>query len=184
MSLFCFLCWLAVWRKRLWENEEGLPRERKWGSLKNSNKKTFSNEGEGHPIHAGSSFLHSFIFGRRHFCYESRKLLFCSRRKKEASPVKKKKMRKKRRQQKFMEVDILTIPLFFDLTFLGIFSIQFTSKLVLDYFFLRTASGYFHRNDLMSSFFPAQLLHIAYLIVIGFWSNFQKNYIWKGRKIN
>lgn len=60
---------------------------------------------------------------------------------------------------------------------------QLTLKTLSDYFFLKKSSIYFQKEQLMRYFLPAQMLHILYIVIIGFWSNIQKNYVWKGRKV-
>ena len=60
---------------------------------------------------------------------------------------------------------------------------QLMLKTLSDYFFLKKSSNYFQKTQLMRYFLPAQILHILYIVTIGFWSNIQKNYIWKDRKV-
>jgi len=56
-------------------------------------------------------------------------------------------------------------------------------KLLADYALLREACLYFHRTDLMRYFIPAQLLHIAYIALIGLAGGFVRRYRWKGREV-
>lgn len=56
-------------------------------------------------------------------------------------------------------------------------------KLLTDFFFLKKACAFFHRNELMKSFLPGQFLHIAYIVVLGVLGNIVKRYEWKGRKV-
>lgn len=56
-------------------------------------------------------------------------------------------------------------------------------KSIADYFFLNRAAQFFNRTDLMPSFWGAQILHITYIVTIGFWSNLVKKYEWKGRRV-
>jgi len=70
-----------------------------------------------------------------------------------------------------------------DIRFLGLFLFQISIKSGIDYIFLKKASQFFNRGDLMSSFFPAQVLHILYIAGIGLMANLFKTYQWKGRKV-
>ena len=67
-------------------------------------------------------------------------------------------------------------------TMLVLFGLQFVLKSIFDFVYLRTASRFFNRSELLSLFLPSQLAHILYIIVIGFWSQFGK-FEWKGRKV-
>lgn len=75
----------------------------------------------------------------------------------------------------------MLIPIFGRIGLL-LFGLQFFSKLFIDYFFLRQASSYFNRPQLMKYFFSAQFLHIGYIAFIGVLSNIFKTYTWKSRK--
>jgi len=59
---------------------------------------------------------------------------------------------------------------------------QLISKSLVDYFFLRSASLFFNRNDLMKSFLTSELLHIWYIPFVGTFGNILQ-YKWKGRKL-
>lgn len=77
---------------------------------------------------------------------------------------------------------------FFAIIFLGwtalvLFVCLLLLKSLADYFFLRQATQFFNRSNLIASFWPAQLLHIIYIVLIGIWSNLVKKYEWKGRKV-
>ena len=61
---------------------------------------------------------------------------------------------------------------------------QLGTKILADYIFLKTATDYFNRGDLMRFFLPAQALHIVYIVGIGLWSTVKKTYHWKGRKVH
>ena len=74
-------------------------------------------------------------------------------------------------------VQFLNSFLFF---FLMIF--QVFCKSVIDYFFLKSASSFFNRNDLMRSFFISEILHIWYIPFVGTFGNLLK-YKWKGRTL-
>ncbi len=78
-------------------------------------------------------------------------------------------------------LSLLLIP-FFGWLMLFLFIFQLTIKTLVDWFFLRQMSDYFDRKDLMSVFFPSQILHIVYIIVVGVLANFVKEYNWKGRR--
>lgn len=66
---------------------------------------------------------------------------------------------------------------------LGIFLFSFFIKMIMDYFFLKNMARFFGRLDLMSAFFPALILHILYIIVVGVLGNVIKKYEWKGRRV-
>ncbi len=77
---------------------------------------------------------------------------------------------------------------FFAMFFLGtwgffIFLFQFLVKTVADYFFLKNSCLYFQRMDLMKIYFPAQFLHIFYIIIIGTLGNLVHQYEWKNRRV-
>ena len=72
------------------------------------------------------------------------------------------------------------LPVFFVLLML-IF--QLICKTIIDYQFLKTASAFFNRHDLMKSFFTSELLHIWYIPFVGTFGNILK-YNWKGRSLN
>jgi cellulose synthase/poly-beta-1,6-N-acetylglucosamine synthase-like glycosyltransferase len=74
------------------------------------------------------------------------------------------------------------------LPFLGIWALaalvlQLLSKGLADFLFLKTATRFFGRTDLLRQFLPAQLLHILYIAGIGTASNLRKSYHWKGRRV-
>lgn len=79
-------------------------------------------------------------------------------------------------------LSLLLLPLF-GIAFCWIFLIQWGLKSFFDYQLLNTACRFFHRKELMQSFLPAQMLHLAYIVVIGFLGNVVKKYEWKGRKV-
>lgn len=66
---------------------------------------------------------------------------------------------------------------------LGIFLVSFFIKMIMDYFFLKNMARFFNRLDLMSAFFPALMLHILYIVVVGILGNVIKKYEWKGRRV-
>jgi cellulose synthase/poly-beta-1,6-N-acetylglucosamine synthase-like glycosyltransferase len=55
-------------------------------------------------------------------------------------------------------------------------------KMAVDYYLLHQAAIFFERKDLLRFFFPAQIMHVLYIAMIGLWANVQKQYVWKGRK--
>lgn len=57
-------------------------------------------------------------------------------------------------------------------------------KLTADYALLREACRFFRRPHLLRYFLPAQLIHIAYIALIGPAGFFVKKYYWKGRTVN
>ncbi len=79
-------------------------------------------------------------------------------------------------------LSLLLIP-FFGFSMMLVFLLQFIIKSFFDYQLLDTACRFFKRADLMRSFLPAQILHIFYIIIIGFAANFIKKYEWKGRRV-
>ncbi len=79
-------------------------------------------------------------------------------------------------------LSLLLLP-FYGWQMAGIFIISLMLKLYWDGKLLHTACRYFHKEALMRSFLPAQLLHIGYIIVIGILGNVVKNYTWKGRVV-
>jgi cellulose synthase/poly-beta-1,6-N-acetylglucosamine synthase-like glycosyltransferase len=64
-----------------------------------------------------------------------------------------------------------------------LFLFQFSLKSISDYFFLRTMSRFFKREDLLEPFLLPQILHVLYIIVVGSLANFKKTYQWKGRTV-
>jgi cellulose synthase/poly-beta-1,6-N-acetylglucosamine synthase-like glycosyltransferase len=64
-----------------------------------------------------------------------------------------------------------------------LFLLQFASKSVADYLFLRTMARFFNREDLMRPFLTPQYMHVLYIIVVGSLANFKKTYQWKGRTV-
>ena len=77
----------------------------------------------------------------------------------------------------------LCLTVFYGWLFFYLFLFQFILKTISDYFFLRTMSRFFNREDLMRPFLTPQYLHILYIIVVGSLANFKKTYKWKGRTV-
>lgn len=67
---------------------------------------------------------------------------------------------------------------------IGTFMLQLFIKSIADYYFLRQASRFFGKTELMRAFWPSQFLHIIYIAVVGLLANVVRRYEWKGRKIN
>jgi cellulose synthase/poly-beta-1,6-N-acetylglucosamine synthase-like glycosyltransferase len=63
------------------------------------------------------------------------------------------------------------------------FLVLLSFKLIADHQLLSRAAHFFQRDDLMKHFAVAQLLHIAYIALVGLAANFVKQYTWKGRRV-
>lgn len=80
---------------------------------------------------------------------------------------------------------ILGIPL----VFLGDISVPFfllgliTTKYLTDYFFLKRASHFFGRPELMNVFPVAEWMHTFYIFLTGLGAILRKKHLWKGRKV-
>lgn len=61
--------------------------------------------------------------------------------------------------------------------------IQLGIKAIADFFFLRIATHFFRRQDLMTYFLPALFMHVLYISIIGLMGNLVKQYRWKGRRV-
>ena len=61
--------------------------------------------------------------------------------------------------------------------------ILLAAKIGADYLLLSTASIFFQRKDLLRVFWPAQVLHVLYIAIVGLWANVRKGYEWKGRAV-
>lgn len=59
---------------------------------------------------------------------------------------------------------------------------QLSLKSVVDYFFLKSASTFFNRDDLMKTFLSSEILHIWYIPFVGILGNIL-SYNWKGRTL-
>lgn len=73
-----------------------------------------------------------------------------------------------------------TFILFFDISVFRLLAFQLFIKLAAEFIFLTTVTRFFHRQSLLTLFFPAQLLHIIYVVVVGLLGNFT-SYYWKER---
>lgn len=60
---------------------------------------------------------------------------------------------------------------------------QVICKTIIDYHFLKSASAFFSRHDLMKTFYTSELLHIWYIPFVGTLGNILQ-YKWKGRKLH
>lgn len=67
--------------------------------------------------------------------------------------------------------------------FLPLGTILLIWKSAVDYFFLRTATHYFGRPELMRHFAISQIYHILYIAAVGLLANIIRTYTWKGRKV-
>lgn len=67
--------------------------------------------------------------------------------------------------------------------FLPLFLGLLILKVTVDYFFLKEASHFFQRSELMRHFWPSQILHLLYICLVGLLANLRKEYAWKGRKV-
>ena len=76
----------------------------------------------------------------------------------------------------------LFLIVFFGFNFL-LFLIPISVKIFFDFIFLRMTTRFFNRSDLMKSFVISQIFHVLYIISVGFFSNFKKKYVWKGRTV-
>ncbi len=59
---------------------------------------------------------------------------------------------------------------------------QFAAKNIIDAVFLGVACRFFKRTDLLWYFFPAQIMHVFYIVIIGTLGNMGV-YSWKGRRV-
>jgi cellulose synthase/poly-beta-1,6-N-acetylglucosamine synthase-like glycosyltransferase len=73
--------------------------------------------------------------------------------------------------------------MFFDVSFLILSLLSFSTKIIFDFIFLKMTTRFFNRQDLLKVFLLAQFLHIIYIITVGLWSNVKKKYLWKGRVV-
>ncbi|MFT4762634.1 MAG: cellulose synthase/poly-beta-1,6-N-acetylglucosamine synthase-like glycosyltransferase [Paraglaciecola sp.] len=76
----------------------------------------------------------------------------------------------------------LLIP-FSGMTGFAIFLVQLLGKTLADFIFLGSMAHFFKRKELMSAFLSSQLLHILYIVIVGFLANIKKKYVWKGRTV-
>lgn len=76
----------------------------------------------------------------------------------------------------------LLIP-FFGWPCILLFIFLFLIKSICDYFFLGEMAKYFNRKDLMKKYWPSQIMHISYIVFIGFMGNIKKKYTWKDRRV-
>lgn len=63
-----------------------------------------------------------------------------------------------------------------------VLTVQLCAKFVADFIYLGVGAHFFGRCKLLWLFLPAQMLHIAYIVIIGIWGNLGK-YHWKGRQV-
>lgn len=67
-------------------------------------------------------------------------------------------------------------------TFFTVFLIQVCTKLIIDFGFLFQITGFFKKRKLLLLFFPVQVLHIFYIVIISL-VTFSGTYEWKKRRI-
>lgn len=79
----------------------------------------------------------------------------------------------------------LGIPLAFSginhvlLSFIGLIIVKY----ITDFYFLKRASHFFKRPELMKAFLIAEWMHTAYIFLTGLASLFKRKHNWKGRKV-
>jgi cellulose synthase/poly-beta-1,6-N-acetylglucosamine synthase-like glycosyltransferase len=57
------------------------------------------------------------------------------------------------------------------------------AKSWIDYRYLRHMAEFFQQKQLLHPYFPAQFIHILYIVVIGTLGNLVRTYEWKGRRV-
>jgi len=81
-----------------------------------------------------------------------------------------------------LAVLVSLILLFFKSELLILFVFQVAVKLIMDFVFLSQVTRFFDRRRLLWLYLPIQVIHIFYIIVVGFAGNFFKT-TWKGRAV-
>jgi len=76
----------------------------------------------------------------------------------------------------------LAIP-FYPALFLPLFAFSFLCKVICDFLFLRSATFFFGRPELLRGFLLSEVLHTLYIVIVGTGSLFIKQYHWKGRSV-
>lgn len=61
---------------------------------------------------------------------------------------------------------------------------QFISKLGIDYVYLKSLADYYKKEDSLTYFIPANIMHIVYISSIGLLSLIKTKYTWKGRRVS
>lgn len=79
---------------------------------------------------------------------------------------------------------ILIVMYAINLKFIYIFFFLFLCIFAINYVMLRTASKFFAKEKQLEYFRSSFWIHLFYIIIIGTASLFQKEYIWKGRKVS
>ncbi len=74
------------------------------------------------------------------------------------------------------------IGMFFSPTLLYLFTLQMALKIIFEGVLLRKVTEYVNLHKLIIWLIPEQLLHVVYVVVIGFLGN-TRTYQWKGRKV-
>ncbi len=77
----------------------------------------------------------------------------------------------------------LVFGLLYPSRFLPLFFLLFFIKTGVDYAFLKKATQFFERPDLLRNFLLQQILHITYIASVGLLANLVKKYEWKGRMV-
>ncbi|MCB0516790.1 MAG: glycosyltransferase [Chitinophagales bacterium] len=76
----------------------------------------------------------------------------------------------------------LLIGIFFQGKYIACFLLYFVIKAAADFYLLRSATTWFGRKDLLKIFFPAQIMHVLYIVTVGLLGNISQ-YAWKGRTV-
>ncbi len=76
----------------------------------------------------------------------------------------------------------LVLSIFVSTNFLPLLLFSLFAKMLTDFVFLAVGCQFFKRMELLWLFFPAQFVHILYILIIGALGNFG-SYEWKGRKV-
>ena len=71
---------------------------------------------------------------------------------------------------------------FFNYHFFIFALLQFVVKSITEFLFLKTITSFFNQQKLMKIFFPAQVVHIFYVITVGLAGQFG-SFDWKGRNL-
>ncbi len=85
----------------------------------------------------------------------------------------------------FFNLSILVnviLALLFGKPYFILLTMQLLFKFVVDYTFLKSASKFFDRSDLLKSFLLHEILHVLYIVFVGTFGNLM-SYDWKGRKL-
>lgn len=75
----------------------------------------------------------------------------------------------------------MLLAIFWQQTLLLVTLFSIVSKAIMDYLLLKDMAIFFHRRDLLYSFWTSFVLHTVYIVGIGLAANLKKDYQWKGR---